>query len=117
MEENDQAHRASWNFRRHVGLQSMFFIDIADQFNGFHGNGAFNAFLSRQYGSKCRILLAAFFASGGPNGEFQTIANGDFDGNVSAVRIPHVGKIGLVHLGEKIQVVRHNHGARFQRRL
>jgi hypothetical protein len=38
-QENDQAHRAGWNFDRHVGLQPMFVVDIAYQLGGFHGAG------------------------------------------------------------------------------
>jgi len=35
-EEHDQANRASRKLGRHLSLQPMLFINVADQFNGFH---------------------------------------------------------------------------------
>jgi len=43
---------------RHAGSQSMLFVDIADEFNRFHGSASIRALVDRLNHSNCRAFLS-----------------------------------------------------------
>src|ERR1035437_5374614 len=51
-QQDDQPHRPGGKFLRYAGSQSMLLVDIADEFDGFHGSTSIRGSLNRLNRSK-----------------------------------------------------------------